>query len=97
MPAAPDLSTVPLSGLLDLSDRVAVVTGGARGIGGACCARLAEAGAAVVVGGVDLEAAQAAAAPLPPPPHPAPGDRRAEGAPRAPAHRARAPHPPPAL
>jgi NAD(P)-dependent dehydrogenase (short-subunit alcohol dehydrogenase family) len=66
MRAAPDLSTVPLSGLLDLSGRVAVVTGGARGIGGACCARLAEAGAAVVVADLDLEAARGAAAALAP-------------------------------
>jgi NAD(P)-dependent dehydrogenase (short-subunit alcohol dehydrogenase family) len=43
-----------LADLLRLDGRVAVVTGGARGIGGAVVNRLLEAGAAVVVG--DLEA-----------------------------------------
>jgi NAD(P)-dependent dehydrogenase (short-subunit alcohol dehydrogenase family) len=44
-----------------------VVTGGARGIGRACCTRLAEAGAAVVVADIDLGAAEAAAELLGPP------------------------------
>jgi NAD(P)-dependent dehydrogenase (short-subunit alcohol dehydrogenase family) len=47
---------------LDLSRRVAVVTGGARGIGRACCARLAEAGATVVAADLREDAADAAAA-----------------------------------
>jgi NAD(P)-dependent dehydrogenase (short-subunit alcohol dehydrogenase family) len=64
MPSAPDLSTAPLADLVDLSGRVAVVTGGGSGIGRACCARLAEAGAAVVVADIDLEAARAVAAEL---------------------------------
>jgi NAD(P)-dependent dehydrogenase (short-subunit alcohol dehydrogenase family) len=40
--------------LLRLDGRTAVVTGGARGIGGAIADRLAEAGAAVVVGDLDI-------------------------------------------
>ncbi len=39
----------PLSSLLDLSGRVALVTGSAQGFGFACARRLAEAGAAVVI------------------------------------------------
>jgi NAD(P)-dependent dehydrogenase (short-subunit alcohol dehydrogenase family) len=56
-----DASSAPLDELLKLSGRVAVVTGGARGIGRACCARLAEAGATVVVADVDEQAAREAA------------------------------------
>lgn len=44
--------------LLDLSGQVAVVTGAAMGIGQAIALRLAEAGAAVVIGDVNMEAAQ---------------------------------------
>lgn len=44
--------------LLNLSGQVAVVTGGAMGIGQAITLRLAEAGAAVVIGDINLEAAQ---------------------------------------
>lgn len=44
--------------LLDLSGQVAVVTGAAMGIGQAIALRLAEAGAAVVIGDVSMEAAQ---------------------------------------
>jgi NAD(P)-dependent dehydrogenase (short-subunit alcohol dehydrogenase family) len=57
-----DVSDAPLTELLRLPGRVAVVTGGARGIGLACCARLAEAGADVLVADIDGGAAAAAAA-----------------------------------
>jgi NAD(P)-dependent dehydrogenase (short-subunit alcohol dehydrogenase family) len=67
MPAIRDVSSVATSELLVLSGRVAVVTGGARGIGRACCARLVEAGAAVLVGDVDGEAARDAAEAIGPP------------------------------
>lgn len=52
----------PLSGLIDLSGQVAVVTGGAMGIGRACAERLAEAGASVVIVDVNGERAESAAA-----------------------------------
>jgi 3-hydroxybutyrate dehydrogenase len=45
----------------DLGGRVTVVTGGASGIGAACAARLAQAGARVVVADIDLPAAEALA------------------------------------
>ena len=61
-----DLSDAPLADLLGLSGRVAVVTGGARGIGRACCARLAEAGATVVVADIDEEAARETASAIGP-------------------------------
>jgi 3-hydroxybutyrate dehydrogenase len=46
----------------DLSGRVSVVTGGARGIGRACAEALAQAGAAVAVLDMDANEAEAAAA-----------------------------------
>lgn len=44
--------------MADLGDRVAVVTGGGRGIGAATCRRLAEAGARVVVAEIDTVSGQ---------------------------------------
>lgn len=55
----PDHSTRPLTDLLSLAGRSGVVTGGARGIGAAIVARLAEAGANVIAGDLDVAAAQA--------------------------------------
>ena len=46
-----------VSQLYDLSGKGAIVTGGAMGIGQAICFRLAEAGAAVMVTDIDLDAA----------------------------------------
>src|SRR3954471_3734926 len=43
---------------MDLTDKVAVVTGGASGIGAALCQRLAQAGARVVVADIDLDRAR---------------------------------------
>lgn len=60
--AIPDVSDRPLTELQSLAGRVAVVTGGARGIGEAICRRLAEAGARVLVVDREDEAATATAA-----------------------------------
>jgi NAD(P)-dependent dehydrogenase (short-subunit alcohol dehydrogenase family) len=54
--AIPDLTDRALDDLVRLDGRVAVVTGGAVGIGAAICRRLAEAGATVVVADIDEEA-----------------------------------------
>jgi NAD(P)-dependent dehydrogenase (short-subunit alcohol dehydrogenase family) len=64
MSAIRDVSEASLADLLTLRDRVAVVTGAARGIGCATAARLLEAGARVVVADVDGPAAEGAAARL---------------------------------
>jgi NAD(P)-dependent dehydrogenase (short-subunit alcohol dehydrogenase family) len=64
MATAPDLTARTLPELVSLAGRVAVVTGGARGIGLAVGRRLAEAGARVVLGDLDGPGAEAAAAEL---------------------------------
>jgi NAD(P)-dependent dehydrogenase (short-subunit alcohol dehydrogenase family) len=83
-----DVSGSPLTELLALSGQVAVVTGGARGIGLACCARLAEAGAYVLVADVDEVAAVEAAARIGPEAVAAPLDVRDAASVRALADRA---------
>ncbi len=50
-----------ISALVDLSGRTAIVTGGALGIGAGIAARLAEAGANVVIADIDAAAAEATA------------------------------------
>lgn len=60
----PDVSSRPLTDLVSLHDRTAVVTGGGRGLGKAIAARLAEAGARVLIGDVDGTLAKSAAADL---------------------------------
>lgn len=57
----PDHTDAPLSDLVSLGGRAAVVTGAAQGIGAGIAARLAEAGASVVVADLDGEAAIAVA------------------------------------
>lgn len=59
---APDLSNTPLTEPFSLSGRVAVVTGAARGLGEQIVRRLAEAGADVVAGDIDVAGVEAAAA-----------------------------------
>jgi 2-dehydro-3-deoxy-D-gluconate 5-dehydrogenase len=48
--------------LFDLSGKVAIVTGGAMGIGKGIAMRLAEAGASIIVSDINMEAARATAA-----------------------------------
>jgi len=59
MTTMPDVSGRALTELLSLSGRVAVVTGGANGIGRAIVRRLAEAGTSVAIGDQDAGAAAA--------------------------------------
>ncbi|MCB0996228.1 MAG: SDR family oxidoreductase [Acidimicrobiales bacterium] len=64
MTAAEPMNEPTLRHLLDLAGRVAVVTGAGNGIGAASARRLAEAGAAVVLGDLDEAAADAVATEL---------------------------------
>ena len=59
-----DVSGASIAELLSLAGRRAVVTGGAQGLGKAIAARLAEAGADVLIVDLDEERARAAAADL---------------------------------
>ncbi|HEU0247372.1 MAG TPA: SDR family NAD(P)-dependent oxidoreductase [Gaiellaceae bacterium] len=60
----PNLDDRPLGDLISLASRVAVVTGGAKGIGRGVARRLAEAGAAVLVADLDDAAGHEAAGEL---------------------------------
>ena len=62
---APDVSDRSLQQLTSLAGRVAVVTGGGRGIGAAICRRLAEMGATIVVADIDEAGAADVARSLP--------------------------------
>ncbi len=63
MPIA-DVSSKSIAELMTLNGRCAVVTGGAQGLGKAIANRLAEAGAAVLIGDLKEDAARNAAAEL---------------------------------
>ncbi|MET0986364.1 MAG: SDR family NAD(P)-dependent oxidoreductase [Steroidobacteraceae bacterium] len=56
-----DVSSRSLEQLVSLKGRRAVVTGGAKGLGRAIAHRLAEAGASVLIGDIDVETATSAA------------------------------------
>jgi len=56
-----DVSDRPISSLISLHGRVALVTGAAQGLGKAIAARLAEAGASVVIGDLNPDATRQAA------------------------------------
>ncbi|HEX9037720.1 MAG TPA: SDR family NAD(P)-dependent oxidoreductase [Ktedonobacterales bacterium] len=64
MSAPQEQPKAPIAKLFDLTGKVALVTGAAMGIGAAIAARLAEAGASVMIGDVNEEAAKATAANL---------------------------------
>src|SRR3989344_2742802 len=58
------MEPTPLKEVMDLSPKVAIVTGGAMGIGGGIAYRLAEAGASVVIADLNKEVAKEMAAKL---------------------------------
>lgn len=58
----PEVSAKPLNELMSLKGRSAVVTGAAWGLGKATARRLAEAGASVLIGDIDVEKAKETAA-----------------------------------
>ena len=60
--AIADVSAKSIAELVSLADRTAVVTGGAQGLGNAMVRRLAEAGAAVVIGDLKIDQARQTAA-----------------------------------
>lgn len=62
--AIADVSDKSLANLISLQGRNAAVTGGAQGLGKAMARRLAEAGASVLIGDLNIERAEAAAAEL---------------------------------
>jgi NAD(P)-dependent dehydrogenase (short-subunit alcohol dehydrogenase family) len=62
--SVPDVSSHSLADLVSLRGRTAVVTGAAWGLGKATARRLAEAGASVLIGDIDEEAAAATAGEL---------------------------------
>jgi NAD(P)-dependent dehydrogenase (short-subunit alcohol dehydrogenase family) len=62
--AIAEVSGKSIAELVSLAGKGAVVTGGATGLGKAMARRLAEAGAAVLIGDIDIELAQATAAEL---------------------------------
>ncbi|MEU3339483.1 SDR family NAD(P)-dependent oxidoreductase [Streptomyces sp. NPDC002144] len=61
MAAVPDVSSRSLAELISLSGRLAVVTGGARGLGRAIAERLGEAGADVLLADLEVKLAHTAA------------------------------------
>ena len=62
--AAPDFTDATLAELVSLHDRVAVITGGAKGIGHAVARRFAEAGASIILADLDATTAEKAASEL---------------------------------